>query len=189
MIIDLILYFFIYSVLGYVLETVYAFVCTGKYQKRRTMLYSPMCTVYGLGAAGMLVSLSWARDSLLLLFCGGFFVCASIEYLVSLVSERLYGVLWWDYSTLSGNVNGRICAFYSLCWGIIAIVFFRFIHPWTAYVVETAGIQAKVILAVMMSAYFIRDMRITARELKKFGQGQDSVCASAFPFLKTARQS
>ena len=46
---DYILYFFIYSVLGWVLETGFAFVTERRFVVRRNLLKSPMCPVYGLG--------------------------------------------------------------------------------------------------------------------------------------------
>lgn len=181
---DMILYFFIYAIGGWFLETGYFFLLTGKYQKRATLLHSPMCVVYGAGAAAMVLTLSWAREDTLALFCGGFFVCSSVEYLISLVSERLYGVLWWDYSSMRIHLNGRVCAFYSLCWGVIAVVFFKYIHPFVALGVSYMGIQLKGIVCMLLTIYFLRDLRLTGRELKKFSRGEQSMCDRAFPFLK-----
>jgi len=37
------------------------------------------------------------------------------------LGELIFHVKWWDYSGEPLNINGRICAFYSLFWGILAI--------------------------------------------------------------------
>ncbi len=183
---DIILYFFIYSVGGFLLETAYIFILTGKYQRRATMLKSPMCVVYGAGAAAMLVSLSWARDSAVLLFCGGFFVCSSVGDIISLVAETACGVRWWDYSNMRVNLGGRVCAVYSLCWGVVSVLFFKFVHPFAEAVVADMNIYLKMWLCVFLSLYFVRDARITYAEMKKFAAGEPSACDRAFPFIKKA---
>ena len=50
-------YFIIYSVAGYVIETVYGMVTKGVWESRQSFLYGPFCGIYGLGAVVMIVCL------------------------------------------------------------------------------------------------------------------------------------
>ena len=51
------------------------------------------------------------------------------EYAVSLWDEKVLGVHFWDYSELSGNMNGRICWMFSAAWGVLSVVLVYVVHP------------------------------------------------------------
>ena len=122
-------YFIIYSIVGYVLETLFAFLAAGVIESRQSFLYGPFCAIYGLGAVVMIVGLQKFKKKNLTLIIGGIILGAVTEYLVSLIGELVFGVKWWDYSDMAFNINGRICATYSLAWGALAWLFIRFINP------------------------------------------------------------
>ena len=48
-------YFIIYSVLGYIIETVYGMITKGVWESRQSFLYGPFCGIYGLGAVVMIL--------------------------------------------------------------------------------------------------------------------------------------
>ena len=54
-IIDYIAYFFIYSFLGWIIETIYAFIIHGGFVKRG-FLFGPICPIYGFGAVILLLA-------------------------------------------------------------------------------------------------------------------------------------
>lgn len=182
---DYILYFFIFSFLGWVLETVYASVLHRRYISKQTLIRLPMCPVYGLGAVAMIITLRPVSDSWILLFCGGFFVASSVEYLIALYYEHYFSVSWWDYRNDQGNLNGKVCAKLSLIWGIMAIVFFEIIFPFTEQLVLQTSSYLKLLLCVFLILYFYRDYRDTLREIKKFSGGEPSLAKGKFFCLKT----
>ena len=47
---------------------------------------------------------------------------AVLEYGVSVALERLFGAVWWDYSNLPLNLNGRICLPASLLFGLAGLL-------------------------------------------------------------------
>ena len=51
------------------------------------------------------------------------------EYLVGFALDALFAERWWDYSDEQFNINGRITILNSFLWGVITIVFARFIYP------------------------------------------------------------
>lgn len=41
----------------------------------------------------------------------------------------MLGVKWWDYSDMPLNINGRICVFFSLFWGFLALYLIASFNP------------------------------------------------------------
>lgn len=122
-------YFVLYSFLGFCLETVYGLLTKGVLESRKSFLYGPFCSIYGLGAIVMILSLQYFKKNNYTLFFGGYIVGSLIEYFVSLFGEMMLHVKWWDYSNEPFNINGRVCLFYSIAWGLLAIYLIRHINP------------------------------------------------------------
>ena len=122
-------YFIIYSVLGYIIETVFGIVTKGVWESRQSFLYGPFCAIYGLGACIMIISLHKYGKKYNALFIGGFIVGSIVEYLVSLIGELILGVKWWDYSNMLLNIGGRICVYFSIFWGFLSIYLLASVNP------------------------------------------------------------
>lgn len=123
-----ILYFFIFAFLGWCMETIYAFVLSGQFIKRG-FLYGPLCPIYGCGSLILIIFLGQYKNNKFKLFTYAAILCSLFEYLVSYVLEVLFHSYWWDYTNDFLNLNGRISIFYTLAWGIIAILFIGHIYP------------------------------------------------------------
>lgn len=122
-------YFIIYSVVGYIIETLYGIITKGVWESRQSFLYGPFCGIYGLGASVMIIFLNPYKNKHNALFIGGFIVGSIIEYFVSLFGEMILGVKWWDYSGMPLNINGRICVYFSIFWGFLAIYLISSFNP------------------------------------------------------------
>ena len=122
-------YFIIYSVAGYIIETVYGIITKGVWESRQSFLYGPFCGIYGLGAVMMIICLHKFPRKFNALFIGGFIVGSIVEYVVSFIGEMLLGVKWWDYSGMPLNINGRICVYYSVFWGFLGIYLIASLNP------------------------------------------------------------
>ena len=122
-------YFIIYSILGFVIETLYGMMTKGVLESRQSFLYGPFCGIYGLGAVIMIIFLHKYQTKYNALFIGGFIVGSITEYIVSLFGEMILGVKWWDYSGMLLNLNGRICVFFSLFWGFLGMYLIASLNP------------------------------------------------------------
>ena len=125
----LLAYFIIYSVVGFVIETIFGLLTKGVLESRKSFILGPFCSIYGLGAVVMIVALQKFNKNNYTLFLGGFLVGSIIEYLISLIGEALFHMVWWDYSDMAFNINGRICIAYSMFWGILAIYLMKHFNP------------------------------------------------------------
>lgn len=123
------IYFIIYSIAGFFLETIFAIITKGTLESRQSFLYGPFCIVYGIGAICLIFTLNKYKDSTIKLFLYGMFVGALVEYLTSYIGEQMMHIKWWDYSSAFLNIHGRTCLFYAICWGILTIPLIKYINP------------------------------------------------------------
>ena len=118
-------YFIIYSIAGYIIETLFGLFTKGMLESRKGFLYGPFCPIYGVGAVAMILGLQYFKKNNYTLFFGGFLVGSIVEYIISYLGEVIFKVNWWDYSNNFLNINGRICFTFSLFWGLLAIYLIR----------------------------------------------------------------
>lgn len=168
----LIAYFIIYSVLGFVIETAFGAVTKGVIESRKSFLYGPFCAIYGLGAVVMILCLQPFKKNNNTLFWGGFVVGSVIEYLVSLIGELIFHVIWWDYSDMPLNINGRVCVYFSIFWGLLGIYLVSYVNPkidkLINFIKRKISDKALKIIEMITAVFLIVDCLLTAYALKAF---------------------
>ena len=168
----LIAYFIIYSVLGFVIETAFGAVTKGVIESRKSFLYGPFCAIYGLGAVVMILCLQPFKKNNNTLFLGGFVAGSVIEYLVSLIGELIFHVIWWDYSDMPLNINGRVCVYFSIFWGLLGIYLVSYINPkidkLINFIKRKISDKALKIIEMITAVFLIVDCLLTAYALKAF---------------------
>lgn len=127
-ILKLMTFFIIYSFLGWVLESVYKSIIQKKFVNSG-FLHGPLCPIYGIGAIIMYIFLNFLSDNIIILFIAGIVVLSIWEYLVGWYLEKMFNTKYWDYSENKFNLHGRICLVNSLLWGVLGVVFIKFINP------------------------------------------------------------
>lgn len=121
------LFFFLYCFLGWIWECLYVSALE-KHWVNRGFLYGPMIPIYGFGAITVLVITLPVRDCMPLIFLFGMAGATALEYATGSVMEYLFHVRYWDYSRHRFNVNGYICLFASLGWGVFSILMVKVLH-------------------------------------------------------------
>ncbi len=168
----ILIYFIIYSILGYIVETVYGILTKGVWESRQSFLYGPFCGIYGLGAVVLILSLQRFNKSTNKLFIGGFIVGSIVEYIVSLVGELIFNVKWWDYSHMPLNINGRICVYYSIFWGFLAVYFMTTFHPKIDKLIDKIETKKSMkflkIATITLTVFLFLDLSVTMFALKAF---------------------
>ena len=138
-VVEYILFFFFYSIIGWISEVIYCYIKDKKFTNRG-FLFGPICPIYGTGAISMLITLTWCKDirfgkfyaGPLMVLLIGVVVCDIVEYLTSYLMEKLFHARWWDYSKKKFNLHGRICLEHSTYWGIFSVLLIYLIHPFGA---------------------------------------------------------
>ena len=123
-----ILFFFIYALIGWIMETLYAIYDVGYFYKRG-FLFGPICPIYGYAAIILILFFTNYKKNGFKLFVYASILFSAFEYYVSFALEACFKLKWWDYSTEFFNLNGRISIFFSISWGICAIMFVNKVHP------------------------------------------------------------
>jgi len=153
---ELLWFFFIYSVIGWAIETVYESLHQRKLVNRG-FLNGCYCPIYGFGMLGILFTLSGLVGRPFLLFFGGMTLATVLEYFTGWLMETVFGSRWWDYSDSKFNLKGRISLFTSVSWGVLCMLFIEFIHPRIAGVVNSLDPQTGNILLIAIYAIGITD--------------------------------
>lgn len=118
--------FFCYSILGYIVETIFCSSIDKKIVFNRGFLIGPYLPIYGVASVIMTLLLKRYKSDIFAVFIMGAFICTTVEYLTSYVLEKMFKTRWWDYTNQSFNVNGRVCLKNSVLFGVggVAIVYF-----------------------------------------------------------------
>ena len=113
--------FCIYSVLGWLVESVYMSICNRRLTNRG-FAKGPFCPIYGFGAlAGYFLLRPFAGNPVLLYLTGAF-TATVFEYLVGKAMRRLFGEVWWDYNEKPFNYQGIVCLESTIAWGFYAVI-------------------------------------------------------------------
>lgn len=122
--------FLIAAFLGDIIETIFCRLTTGVWMSRSSLVWGPFSIVWGFGAVLLTAVLYKYRDrSDRYVFLVGTVAGGAYEYICSVLSELVFGTVFWDYSHLPFNLGGRINLLYCFFWGIAAVVWLKGIYP------------------------------------------------------------
>lgn len=151
-----ILYFFVYSFLGYIIEIIYCSIVEKKLVSRG-FLFGPILPVYGVGMLSVIIATIPVKHDLILTFIVSMVVCSVTEYFTSWILEKVYGIKWWDYSNdTKFNIQGRICLHSSLMFGIGGCLVVKQIQPKVARLVFLLG-KYRIAVAIILLALLLID--------------------------------
>lgn len=164
-IVNYFLWFILYSVIGWIIETL-LFAVRDKKSVKRGFLFGPLCPIYGTGAVLCTILLYGRITNFFALFGAGLALCTAIEYITHFVLEKFFHAKWWDYSNQKFNIKGRICLTSSLLFGAGVAVLIRWIQPFIAGVTEKIPVNARLVTAFIIYSVLIVDIAITVQSLK-----------------------
>lgn len=189
----LVICFSFYSFLGWILEVVYRswnqklFVNAG-------FLQGPFVPIYGVATTALIFLNEYSETyPIVVQFLLYALVASMVEYAISFLAERVLHLRLWSYSDNRFNIRGRICLKYSVIWGFFGIFFIEILHPavW-GKVVFLKDSQA-ILIASLLSVYFIIDFTISISLGRKLGHlleagYQRIITLDAFELEKWLRQ-
>ncbi len=163
---DYVLYFIVYSFVGWLAEVVFVYIKTGKFINCG-LLYGPFLPIYGSGALGAVVISQYLNDNYLLIFISSALISSIIEYSVHYVLEKSFNLRLWDYSDKVFNLNGRICLEYASLFGIGSLALVVMLHPWAEDQIVNISQSIKLVSISLFVVYFILDWAMTLVALGK----------------------
>lgn len=165
--------FFLYSFLGWMVESFYMSFCN-KQLTNRGFIHGPFCPVYGFGALLIYNSLYHFGDDYVALYFIGALLATTIEFLTAKLMIKIFGYVWWDYSNKPFNYKGILCMESTMAWGIYILAEFLFLHNLMTWVVHGIPSNLKKMLILILTVYYMADFcycvlavrkgEVTARE-------------------------
>lgn len=158
---EYLLYFFICSFLGWTMETIYSYMVLGHFVNRG-FLIGPICPIYGFGMLILVIWLSKYKKNYFKLFFVSAVILTIFEYTTSYCLDAFFKLKWWDYTNEFLNINGRISIYYTLVWGFISILVFKYIYPiikkLTLFISKKMSYRAETYFLKILSVVFFIDV-------------------------------
>ncbi|MCI7100248.1 MAG: putative ABC transporter permease [Lachnospiraceae bacterium] len=163
--------FMIGAFLGDITETIFCRVTAGVWMSRSSVVWGPFSIVWGFAIAAATALLYKYRDrSDAFLFLTGTFLGGAYEYFCSVLSELVFGKVFWDYSELPFNLGGRINLLYCFFWGIAAVVWIKLLYPVFSSLIEKVPVRAGKIFTWVMIVFMCCNMAVSGLALIRSDQ-------------------
>lgn len=161
---DYILYFYIYSFFGWLVESIY---CSTLEQKiiNRGFLNGPICPVYGVGALVVILGLYPYKDNIVAVFLLSIILTSTVEYITGTILEKIFKTRWWDYSKHKFNIQGKVCLLNSILFGILSVIIIEIVHPSIVDIIDESNKNILYIILIFAIITTIIDLIITAKAL------------------------
>ena len=153
-----IIYFFIYAIIGWILEVSFHVISQGKFINRG-FLNGPYCPIYGFGALGVITSLKFIGDqNKINIFFVSMIVATLLELVTGYLLEKIFHKRWWDYRTNKFNLGGYICLEFSLIWGAVCFILYEAIHPLISKSIGLIPLRVIIGINIILAITFIIDL-------------------------------
>ena len=129
-------------------------------------LKGPICPIYGIGAIIMFTFLQSLENNIVLLFLVSIIILTLWEYIVGVMLEKIFHTRYWDYSDHKFNIQGRICLSNSIYWGVLGVVFVKYIHPNIQNLIQKVDIKLLYFIVTILMVVFIVDMITSIVKIK-----------------------
>lgn len=147
--------FFVVSFIGYFWEVSKHFILYGKFVNRGAM-YGPYLPIYGLITLAMILLLHKLKKRWITLYLASGLVCSSLEYIGSIILEKMFGLRWWSYFKYPFNIQGRTCLYSFLLFGLFGLLSIKYLIPFLERLYEKLKkYNINMILLLLLIVYSI----------------------------------
>ncbi len=163
---QVVMIFFIGSVLGLVLEEAWMLVTAGVTESRVGLVWGPFSPLYGVGAVLLTLVTFQLRKMHAkgwVVFLVSMVVGGLLEQVTGWAMETFMGAVSWDY--IAGGVPGAITKWVAVpflfFWGLLGYVWYRFIMPNLLYGLGKPTTRRKAVFVTLLSVYLVLDVFMT----------------------------
>ncbi len=129
--------FILGSVFGWICEVLFSLLLHGEFINHSALVIGPFDICYGICACALTFLLYKYKDKgNTSLFFISFFLGSILEYIMSWGMQLVLGFSAWDYSGMFLNIHGRICFIMSCLWGILGIVWIKYVYPYLEKIIQ-----------------------------------------------------
>ncbi len=163
---QLVMIFFIGSVLGLLLEEVWMFITAGVTESRVGLVWGPFSPLYGAGAVLLTLvtfQLRRAHAKGWIVFLVSMLVGGLLEQITGWSMETFMGAVSWDY--IAGGVPGAITKWVAVpflfFWGLLGYLWYKLVMPDLLWGLGTPTTKRKAVFVTLLSIYLILDIFMT----------------------------
>lgn len=172
--------FVIGSFLGDIVETIFCRIRAGVWMSRSSLVWGPFSIVWGFAfVIATLLLYRYQEKSSSFLFAVGTFVGGAYEYICSVLSELVFGKVFWDYSHMPFNLGGRINLLYCFFWGFAAVAWLKLIYPKLSALIEKVPIKTGTIISWILVIFMICNMLVSGLALIRSTQRAEGIPATS----------
>ena len=147
--------FFVYSIVGFVLETLVALITKTSFNSG--FLYGFWTPVYGFGAVIILLVSEYFFKNLhlnrfletIIVFVICAIVLSLLEALGGIVLEKIFKKVYWDYSNHRFHIGHYISLEMTVIWGIASVIFIYIINPFLKNIIKKIPFLVTVLLIIL----------------------------------------
>lgn len=169
-----ILFFFTFSIVGWLWEVTLHLIQEGSFVNRGTM-HGPWLPIYGFGGVLILALLKRFRKSNWQMFLSSVILCALIEYSSAWFLETFKHLKYWDYSGYFLNLHGRICLEGLIVFGLGGCGFTYIFAPFLDNIFEKWNKNFKTWLCIISILIFSVDFFYSTFIQPNSGEGITSI--------------
>lgn len=155
--------FFIYSILGFIIEGLFTLIVSGKFSSG--ILYGPWTPVYGFGAILTIVISKKIFKNMhksrfvetIVTFIVLTVTLTFIEWLGGILIENLFHETLWNYKDYKYNIGKYISLEMSLVWGIVSILIIYFVKR----IIDKLEKKIPKFITIIFATLFIIDLITT----------------------------
>ena len=118
--------FFIYSFLGFLFESALMMI-SGNHFFNSGVLYGPCTFIYGIAIFLIMILNKLLKSKkipkwleIVLFYIGACIIMTLIEFTGGMLIEKIFHIVYWDYTNMAHNYGNYICLEISLFWGLFA---------------------------------------------------------------------
>ena len=155
--------FFIYSILGFIIEGLFTLIVSGKFSSG--ILYGPWTPVYGFGVILTIVISKKIFKNMhksrfvetIVTFIVLTVTLTFIEWLGGILIENLFHETLWNYKDYKYNIGKYIALEMSLVWGIVSIFIIYFVKP----IIDKLEKKIPKFITIIFATLFVIDLITT----------------------------
>ena len=148
--------FAIFSMLGWLVESIYMSICNRKLTNRG-FGRGPFCPIYGCGCVFGYLFFAPFKGNYVFIYIFGYIVATTFEYIVGCLMIKFLGELWWDYKDKPFNYKGMLCLESTLAWGLYALIVVHFLYDFVYRGVDFLDKRVGLVLVVLVYLIFFVD--------------------------------
>lgn len=163
---QLVMIFFIGSILGLLLEEVWMFISAGVTESRVGLVWGPFSPLYGAGAVLLTLvtfQLRKMHASGWVVFLVSMAVGGLLEQITGWAMETFMGAVSWDY--IAGGVPGAITKWVAVpflfFWGALGYIWYKLIMPNLLWGLGRPTTKRKAVFVTLLSVYLVFDIFMT----------------------------